>query len=126
MSILGFLFKPKREMAKKNTKRVKVGKYTITKHAQNRIVEESRKINKIDVLDNLFTKPNAITPVKIDEKNRPSYNRIGKRATTSINPTNNNIVTCRPVSYKEVCDFKLVNISKKGKKKKYVKRNSKK
>lgn len=36
-------------MAKKNTKRVKVGKYTITKHAQNRIVEESRKINKIDV-----------------------------------------------------------------------------
>ena len=68
MSILGFLFKPKK-MAKKNTKNVKVGKYTITKHAQNRIVEESRKIDKIDVLENLFTKPNAITPVKIDEKN---------------------------------------------------------
>ncbi len=59
MSILSFLFKPKKEMAKKNTKRVKVGKYTITKHAQNRIVEENRNINKIDVLDNLFTKPNG-------------------------------------------------------------------
>ena len=126
MSILSFLFKPKKEMAKKNTKSVKVGKYTITKHAQNRIVEESRKIDKIDILENLFTKPNAITPVKIDEKKRPSYNRIGKRATTSINPTNDNVVTCRPVSDKEVRDFKLVNISKKGRKKKYVKRNSKK
>ena len=126
MSILGFLFKSKKEMAKKNTKIVKVGKYTITKHAQNRIVEESRKIGKIDVLENLFTKPNAITQVKIDEKKRPSYNRIGKRATTSINPTNDNVVTCRPVSNKEVRVFNLVNISKKGQKKKYVKRNSKK
>lgn len=126
MSILGFLFKSKKEMAKKSTKRIKVGKYTITKHAQNRIVEEVRSINKIDVLNNLFTKPNAITSVKIDEKQRPSYNRIGKRVTTSINPTNDNVVTCRPVSDKEVRDFKLVNISKKGRKKRYVKRNSKK
>ena len=126
MSILGFLFKPKKEMAKKNTKSVKVGKYTITKHAQNRIVEESRKIDKIDVLENLFTKPNAITPVKIDEKKRPSYNRIGKRATTSINPTNDNVVSCRPVSRQDRRDFDLVNVSKKGRKKKYVKRNSKK
>ena len=126
MSILGFLFKPKKEMAKKNTKSVKVGKYTITKHAQNRIVEKSRNINKIDVLDNLFTKPNAITKVKYDKLGQPSYNRVGKRATTGINPINNNVVTCRPVSDKEIRDFKLVNISKKGRKKKYVKRNSKK
>lgn len=124
MSILGFLFKPKKEMAKKNTKVVKVGKYTITSHAQNRIVEESRNINKIDVLDNLFTKPNAITPVIIDEKKRPSYNRIGKRATTTINPTNNNVATCRPVSKKEIRVYNLVNISKKGRKEKYVKQKS--
>lgn len=126
MSILGFLLKPKKEMAKKNTKSVKTGKYTITKHAQNRIAEKTRKINKIDILENLFTKPNAITPVKIDEKKRLSYNRIGKRATTSINPKNNYVVTCRPVSDKEIRNFNLVNVSKKGRKKKYVKRNSKK
>ena len=126
MSILSFLLKPKREMAKKNTNSVKTGKYTITKHAQNRIVEESRRINKIDVLDNLFTKPNAITPIKIDEKKRPSYNRIGKRATTSINPRNNNVVSCRPVSRQDKRDFDLVNISKNGRRKKYVKRSSKK
>lgn len=124
MSILGFLFKPKKEMAKKNTKRVKVGKYTITKHAQNRIVEEVRNINKIDVLDNLFTKPNGITKVKYDELGHPSYNRVGKRATTGINPANNNVVTCRSVSRQDRRDFNLVNISKKGQKKKYVKRQT--
>lgn len=126
MSIVSFLFKPKKEMAKKNTKSVRVGKYTITKHAQNRIIEESRKINKLDVLENLFTKPNGITPVKVDEKKRPSYNRIEKRATISINPSNNKVVTCRPVSNKEIRDYNLVSISKKGREKKYVKRNSKK
>lgn len=124
MSILGFLFKSKKEMAKKSTKRIKVGKYTITKHAQNRIVEEVRSINKIDVLNNLFTKPNGITKVKYDELGRPSYNRIGKRATTSIDPINNNVVTCRPVSRQDRRDFNLVNISKKGRKKKYVKRQT--
>ncbi len=124
MSILSFLFKPKKEMAKKNTKRVKVGKYTITKHAQNRIVEEIRNINKIDVLDNLFTKPNGVTKIKYDEDGRPSYNRIGKRATTSINPNDNVVTTCRPVSTKEIKKFNLVNISKNGRKKKYVKRQT--
>lgn len=126
MSILGFLFKAKKEMAKKNTKQIKVGKYTLTSHAQNRIVDATRKMDKVDILDNLFTKPNAVTQIKYDTLARPSYNRVGKRATTSINPTNNNVVSCRPVSDKEIRDFKLVNISKKGHRKKYVKRNSKK
>lgn len=124
MSILSFLFKPKKEMAKQNTRKVKVGKYTITTHAQHRIVEKNRKINKIDVLDNLFTKPNGITKIKYDGLGQPSYNRVGKRVTTAINPTNNNVVTCRPVSKQDRRSFNLVNISKKGRKKKYVKRNS--
>lgn len=126
MSILGFLFKPKREMAKENTKYVKVGKYTLTPHAQNRIVDKTRKMNKTEVLDNLFTKPNGITKTKVNNKNQSSYNRVGKRITTTINPKNDKVVTCRPVSDKEIRDFKLVNISKKGRKKKYVKRNTKK
>lgn len=126
MSILGFLLKPKKKMAKKNTGRVKVGKYTITKHAQNRIVDESRKINKIDILNNLFTKPNGVTKIRRDNWGRPSYNRIGKRATTSINPTTNNVTSCRPVSRQDVREFDLVNISKRKRRKKYVKRNAKK
>ncbi|MGN1040766.1 MAG: hypothetical protein ACI4QL_04995, partial [Candidatus Fimimonas sp.] len=109
-----------------NPQCVKVGKYTLTSHAQNRIVDKTRKMDKTDVLDNLFTKPNGITQVKHDNFGRPSYNRVGKRATTSINPTNKKVVSCRPVSKQDRRDFNLVNISKKGRKKKYVKRNSKK
>lgn len=112
-------------MAKKETKPVKVGKYTITSHAQNRIVDKTRKMNKVDVLDNLFTKPNGITKTVYD-KNGPSYRRVGKRITTAINPTNNKVTTCMPVSRQDRKEFDLVNISKEGRKKKYVKRNSKK
>lgn len=126
MSILGFLFKSKKNMAKKSTARVKVGKYTLTSHAQNRMLDKTRPMGKLDVLDNLFTKPHGITAVKIDSKKQPSYNRVGKRITTSINPTNNNVTTCRPVSDAEIKKFDLINIKKEGRKKKYVKRNSKK
>ena len=125
MSILGFLFKSKKEMSKITTKHVKVGKYTLTSHAQNRIVDKTRKMSKIDVIDNLFTKPNAKTNVKLDESERPSYNRIGKRITTSINPKNHNVVSCRPISKQEIKKFDLQNVGKRGKNK-YVKRNSKK
>ena len=120
MSILGFLFKPKSEMAKEDTKHVRVGKYTLTSHAQNRIVDKTRKMSKGDVLDNLFTKPNVKTKVKFDKLNRPSYNRIGKKITTSINPQNSNVVSCRPVSKQEVKQYGLKNIGKRGKNK-YVK-----
>lgn len=111
-------------MAKTDTKHVKVGKYTLTPHAQNRIADKTRNLSKTDVLDNLLTKPNGLTPIKYDDSGRPSYNRVGKRATTSINPKNDNVVSCRAVSRKDRRDFNLVNISKKGRKKKYVKRNS--
>ena len=125
MSILGFLFKPKKEMAKKGTKHVKVGKYTISSHAQNRIVDRTRKMGKVDVLDNLFTKPNGISGIAYDE-NGPSYRRVGKRITTAINPTNNKVTTCVPVSRQDKKEFDLVNIGRKGGRKKYVKRKSKK
>ena len=124
MSILSFLFKPKKKMAKKNTKRVKIGKYTITKHAQNRIVDASRKLNKFDVISTLFTTPNGISNVVYDDMG-PSYKRVGKRATVAINPTNNNVTTCFPVSRQDINEFDLINVRKKGRKK-YVKRNSKK
>ncbi len=54
MSILGFLFKPKKEMAKKNTKHVRMGKYTVTSHAQNRTVQPDKNLRKVDMVSNLF------------------------------------------------------------------------
>lgn len=120
MSILDFLLKSNEDMARKDTRIVRVGKYTLTKHAQNRIVDKNRKTAKWDVVDNLYRRPNGITAIKYDN-GRPSYNRVGRRITTSINPTNNYITSCRPVSRQEIKQFNLVNVGKKGAKKKYVK-----
>ncbi len=117
MSILSFLFKSKTELAKKNTNHVKLGKYTLTSHAQNRVVDPNRKTRKWDVIDNLFTKPHAVTKTKTDHLGRPSYNRIGKIITTSINPKNNNVVSLRPVSNAEE---KKYGLKRKGRK--YVKK----
>ena len=93
MSIVSWLLKPKSDMAKENTPCVKLGKYTLTSHAQNRVADPTRKTRKRDVIDNLFTRPHAITKTKTDSRGRPSYNRIGKRITTSINPRNKNVVS---------------------------------
>lgn len=92
MGLITWFLKPKRKMAKKDTRPVRLGKYIITPHAQNRVVERERKISKKDIPINLFTKPLKISKVKIDEKG-PSYHRIGKKITTTINPTNNKVTT---------------------------------
>lgn len=102
---------------------MKVGKYTLTTHAQNRIVEKNRHMNKFDVLDNLFTRPNGITKI-VTKKDKPAYKRVGKRITTVINPINNNVTTCIPISRQDKKEFNLINISKNRRRKKYVKRNS--
>ncbi len=54
MSILGWFLKPKKEMAKPNTKHVRMGKYEISSHAQNRTAEDKRKLQKRDMVQNLF------------------------------------------------------------------------
>ena len=106
MSIISWLFKPKREMAKPNTRPVKMGKYTITSHAQNRTVQPDRRLTKWHMVDNLFAPPNVITPVKMGKKG-PSYSRIGRKATTSINPINNHVTTIRVVSKAEANKYHL-------------------
>ena len=56
MSILSWFLKPKKAMAKEQTKHVKMGKYEISSHAQNRTAEKSRNLKKSDMVINLFGK----------------------------------------------------------------------
>ena len=98
MCFIKFLLKPRKEMAKKNTARVRVGKYIASSHSQNRIVE--RSIKKIDVIGHVYRKPIKITKIKYDGENQPSYDRIGVRVTTSINPNTNVITTIHPTHSK--------------------------
>lgn len=54
MSLLTWFLKPKKQMAKKNTKNVRIGKYIVSSHAQNRTVEPSRSLQKKDMVNNLL------------------------------------------------------------------------
>lgn len=82
MSILGFFLKPKKEMAKHNTKYVRMGKYTITSHAQNRIVQPDKNLSKVDMISNLFGR----------SKNSNTYtHRDGTRQYDRLNRKNRTI-----------------------------------
>lgn len=117
MSLLGFLFKSKKDMVKPNTRSIKVGKYNVTSHAQNRIVEPSRNLRKTDLVDNLYHKPLVLEPIRYDTKGRPSYSRIGRYATTQINPKNNNL---NSIWRTNKSDAKKYNLERRGRK--YVKK----
>lgn len=86
MSILGFLIKSKKDMAKPNTQSIRIGKYTLTKHAQNRIAEHRRDLSKHNVLRNLFGKSD-VTKLYMYH-NTLQYDRIHKKSkiVTHISP----------------------------------------
>ena len=88
MSIFSWFLKPKKEMAKKNTKHVKVGKYEVSSHAQNRVAEKSRDLKKKDMVINLLGKsqnsPNyqhtdgTVQYDRVNEKNRTLTHIVNK------------------------------------------------
>ena len=86
MSILGFFFKPKKEMAKKNTPRVRMGKYTISSHAQNRVVEPKRNLKKSDMVRNLLGR--SFQTELYDYHGEKQYSRIHKKTKTNISDKN--------------------------------------
>lgn len=86
-----FRKKSRTEMARKGTSSVKVGRYNVTSHAQNRMVQ--RDIPNEAMIKNLCKKAEVISPVKIDSKGRKSYERHNRETTTYINPTNNNVIS---------------------------------
>lgn len=95
MSILGFLFKSKKEMAKEDTKRVKVGKYTITSHAQNRTVDATRKLTKKDMLINLLSKSSKNSNYYIHMDGTEQYDRVNdnNKTVTRITKEDNHVKT---------------------------------
>ena len=91
MSILSWLLKPKKEMAKVNTKHVQIGKYKVTSHAQNRTVDPTRKLKKKDMLINLLgiTSKNSKTYTHTDgTKQYDRVNDKNRTLTHIVNKTN--------------------------------------
>ena len=86
MSMLGFLLKPKKEMAKKDTSRVRMGKYTVSSHAQNRIVDPKRDLKKTDLVRNLFGRSIQSKPYKHKDGTK-QYDRVNRHNRTLTNIT---------------------------------------
>ena len=86
MSIIGFLLKPKKEMAKKDTPRVRMGKYTISSHAQNRVVEPKRHLKKTDLVRNLFGRSIQSKTYKHKDGTK-QYDRVNRHNRTLTNIT---------------------------------------
>lgn len=103
MSIVSWYLKPKRKMAEKHTRHVRMGKYDVTSHAQNRTVEPTRNLKKKDMVINLFSPisknsktytyfDGTIQYDRVNDKNR-TITRITRRgnAVKTIQKYHNNI-----------------------------------
>ena len=91
MSILGWLLKPKKEMAKENTKHVRIGKYEVSSHAQNRTVDTSRNLKKKDMLVNLLGKTSKNSKTYTHTDGTRQYDRVNDKNRTLthiVNKTN--------------------------------------
>lgn len=95
MSLLKYLFKPRKDTAKPNTKPVRVGKYIISAHAQNRISQKKRNLSKWDLLINLYG--NSYNSDLYVKDGVVQYDRVNSnnRTTTHIIDKNNKVKTIR-------------------------------
>lgn len=85
-------------MIRPHTRPVKVGRFIVTSHAQNRLVD--RDYTAECMIENLCRKPMANTPAKRDAKGL-SYHRMGRKMTTAINPTTKRVITIFQTKRKE-------------------------
>ena len=89
MSILAWLLKSKRKMAKPDTKHVRMGKYTITSHAQNRTVDPARKLKKTDMVINLLGKASKNSKTYAYKDGTIQYDRVNDKNRTVTRITHN-------------------------------------
>lgn len=91
MSVLSWFLKPKREMAKEHTKHVRMGKYEISSHAQNRTAQKLRNLKKTDMVINLFGKTSRNSPNYEHQDGTVQYDRVNetnRTLTHIVNKTN--------------------------------------
>ena len=84
-------------MAKEYTKHVKMGKYEISSHAQNRTADKKRKLTKRDMVQNLFGKSLESKPYTHTDGKTVQYDRLNKnnRTVTHIVTSRNLVKTIR-------------------------------
>ena len=95
MSIFGWFLKPKKNMAKANTKHIRIGNYTVTSHAQNRTVDPSRNLKKKDMVINLLGKESTNSKNYTHKDGTIQYDRVNNnnRTVTHITKKDNHVKT---------------------------------
>ena len=103
MSILSWFLKPKKQMAKKNTPRVRIGKYKVSSHAQNRTVDPKRDLRKKDMVQNLCGRSIQSEPYLHKDKQTVQYDRLNKnnQTVTYITKKGNVVKTIRKYHKKD-------------------------
>ena len=89
MSIIGWFLKSKKEMRKPDTKHVKMWKYTITSHAQNRTADPARSLKKKDMVINLFSRSSKNSKIYIHKDGTAQYDRVNDKRRTVTHITRN-------------------------------------
>ena len=114
MSLFSFFRKPIEEMKNTNNKRIKIGRYTISSHAQNQIANEKRNLKKIDLTSNLFLKADYVSKPEKRESGSYSYVRIRGKVCTHIVPKTRLVKTIHKVHkpLKEILKYKRKDTKK--------------
>lgn len=85
MSILKFIFKPKREMAKPKTRRINLFGFVFSSHAQNRIADPKRNISKTSVIVHFGSRPLATSEETISRNDgTKEFRRYGSKLTSVV------------------------------------------
>lgn len=82
MSILGWFLKPKKRMRKPNVKHVRIGKYEVSSHAQNRVAQKSRDLKKKDMVINLLSKKSKNSKLYKHRDGTIQYDRVNEKNRT--------------------------------------------
>lgn len=69
-------------MSKPNTKHVRVGKYTVSSHAQNRVVDHSRNLKKKDMVVNLLGRTSKNSKTYTYTDGTKQYDRVNEKNRT--------------------------------------------
>ena len=69
-------------MAKPDTKHVRIGKYKVTSHAQNRTVDPARNLNKKDMVINLLGKTSRNSKTYMHTDGTMQYDRVNNKNRT--------------------------------------------
>lgn len=109
MSLLKFLLKPKRKLAKPKTKRVTLFGYVLSSHVQNRIADPKRGINKFSVITHFIAPPVVTGPETISKKDgTKEYRRYGSKLTSVILSKNKVVKSIWKNNRRECKEFGLV------------------